>query len=1090
MAQPARQAAATDDAGQAGLAEADSGSEKGAAAADLSALMRSCRWAIEEERLHELRIPLASGVPAYAEFPGPVETVFTNGNQAAAMPDDDAAITRFMSAYGNSLLCYGYPYLQFADGSVRPLFLMRARVEDGTLCPDPDGYMKVNCALLQDLGVEPLQIQGLAHQMADPAMPFADKLAVVAKRLDLKEGRFDTQALDEIIAPGALGRMQWRNRPILASATMPPSISALLRDLNDLSQPDIQQRIASTALGGIQNTAIDDAPQNPENPETVNGAAPQLAQPEHLDGPMVFDMHRLGYSQTQTVRAGMKHPLLAVTAPPGTGQMATVVNLIATAVMNGQSVLYTARRRETVDAMTKHLNAWVGRGMSAVVRVGDSAANEACRAEITATLRKILQPEAEAFDPENPDAEASQEEKKAPSREKPTLKDMQELDRLPAADTEGIEPLRAAHQRLADLNALVRQEAFELGLGQLPPAQRMTSCPNRQTLQEWRDEAAILRGEKSGGLGKMMKGMLSRNDGRDELFAAIRSAVAKLPPVIAEQAAEALDGEDELDGITEGLEVLGIYYDWRQKVAKRDKAAQDVVRFKDCRTLELQAMNQSARKISGVRELYRDYWIDKLEDDPGVLEHQVSTFFDLIDKRNEGDVNETRAHRSQRLAQAVGILAGQLPVWSSTMDEIGQALPLEPAYFDLVIVDEADLGDLGVVLPVLYRGKRAAVFGLARHERRLSPLPPEWEAKRTFTQPAANVEMPPASRTAMGNLATLLGSQNRLHTLVEHYRSHPRIAEYLSSTFYDNAMSVQTNFRKLRSDAPDNQLGVQWHHVRGRMTVVNNGSVNESEVKETEKLIREWVNCGLFRGLPRRSVGIATPISGQAEQIREVLKRGVFGDNVRDRITVGTPDLFLGRQVDFIVLLPGLAPDAPHALNKALAEAEDLYHDVIGAARLGLHIVGDRDVCKDMGAFCAALSNFAEDPPAFDENGEIITDDFETKFDNAFGDKQAQAPLNPWPALRQMLLSAGYPFQCNVAEGEQTLAVRLMSPLGGRYNIEIATPLEAIRGAHELEAENNHDEIVSGRGYNVLRLTPSEILEKSNFIVERLQRMV
>ena len=98
-----------------------------------------------------------------------------------------------------------------------------------------------------------MQIQGLAHQMADPNISFADKLMTVSKRLDLAEGRFDPQSLDEVSPPGALGRMQWRNRPVLASATMPPSISALLRDLNDLSSAEAQARIAETALGGIQN---------------------------------------------------------------------------------------------------------------------------------------------------------------------------------------------------------------------------------------------------------------------------------------------------------------------------------------------------------------------------------------------------------------------------------------------------------------------------------------------------------------------------------------------------------------------------------------------------------------------------------------------------------------------------------------------------------------------------------------------------------------------------------------------------------------------------------------------------------------------
>ncbi|MBC8242688.1 MAG: hypothetical protein H8E30_19765, partial [Alphaproteobacteria bacterium] len=154
------------------------------------------------------------------------------------------------------------------------------------------------------------------------------------------------------------------------------------------------------------------------------------------------------------------------------------------------------------------------------------------------------------------------------------------------------------------------------------------------------------------------------------------------------------------------------------------------------------------------------------------------------------------------------------------------------------------------------------------------------------------------------------------------------------------------------------------------------------------------------------------------------------------------------------------------------------------------HIIGDRDVCRDTGGFCAALSNFAEDPPALDENGEMIPDEFESKFDNAFGGKKAEAALNPWPILRQLLQDAGYPFQCNVVEGEQTLAVRLMSPLGGRYNIEIAAPLESVSGHHELEAERRHDEIMTGLNYQVLRLSSSEILEKSNYIIERLRRMV
>ena len=142
----------------------------------------------------------------------------------------------------------------------------------------------------------------------------------------------------------------------------------------------------------------------------------------------------------------------------------------------------------------------------AVVRVGDGMVNEACRKALTETLREIQRPEQEVFDEDDPNNPNDKPDKSAANRQKPTLKDMQELDRLPAADTEGVDPLRAAHARVNELNAMMRLEALDLGLGQIPPARRMTPCPNQETLAQWQDEFAILNGDKSAGIGKMMKG--------------------------------------------------------------------------------------------------------------------------------------------------------------------------------------------------------------------------------------------------------------------------------------------------------------------------------------------------------------------------------------------------------------------------------------------------------------------------------------------------------------------------------------------------------------------------------------------------------
>ena len=113
-AQPGRLTAATDAVRQAGFAETGHGA---APPANLSALIRSCLRVIEEEQLHELHAPVAKRMPAHVELSVTAEGIFTNHNQAASLPEDSTGLEWFLATYGASLLCYGYPNLQYADGS-------------------------------------------------------------------------------------------------------------------------------------------------------------------------------------------------------------------------------------------------------------------------------------------------------------------------------------------------------------------------------------------------------------------------------------------------------------------------------------------------------------------------------------------------------------------------------------------------------------------------------------------------------------------------------------------------------------------------------------------------------------------------------------------------------------------------------------------------------------------------------------------------------------------------------------------------------------------------------------------------------------
>ena len=140
-------------------------------------------------------------------------------------------------------------------------------------------------------------------------------------------------------------------------------------------------------------------------------------------------------------------------------------------------------------------------------------------------------------------------------------------------------------------------------------------------------------------------------------------------------------------------------------------------------------------------------------------------------------------------------------------------------------------------------------------------------------------------------------------------------------------------------------------------------------------------------------------------------------------------------------------------------------------------------------ASAGALAAFAGHVAPQEDDDDGYNDEFEQRFESAFGDQEGE-PEDPWPVLEQVLNVQGYASQRNVTLGNDRLALRVIAPLGGRYNIEIAKSSEQLRNQTELEREIDRDQRVTDQGYYVLRLSVHEILTKADMLVERLQRMV
>jgi hypothetical protein len=383
------------------------------------------------------------------------------------------------------------------------------------------------------------------------------------------------------------------------------------------------------------------------------------------------------------------------------------------------------------------------------------------------------------------------------------------------------------------------------------------------------------------------------------------------------------------------------------------------------------------------------------------------------------------------------------------------------------------------------------VVGASRGERRRCPVP----HRRASALARSVADAPAWSEDPTRSLLAQAGAALREHgvetcRLVDHFRSHPFIADLLNRAFYGGDLKVRTNYRNLRRDAADDMLGLRWRHAEGGFEAGPDGPINAGEVEAAIALVSDWRAAGAFTQAPRRSFAIVSPLPAELQALSARLARFPLP---AERVLLASPDDLAGKVVDYVVLLPGLSRDAPAELARALAGNDGLYHDALAAARLGLHVVGDRAACLAAGGHPAALASWAAAAAGREAESVVPVDEpewFDPRFDEAFGPADGARPDAAAP-LAKMLGDCGFAFQADVEEGGLRLAYRVLTPHGGRYDVEVDPTLEELAarpGALDRLAER--DKAAAALGYQVVRFEPEELLGSGEFVLERLQRLI
>jgi superfamily I DNA and/or RNA helicase len=205
-------------------------------------------------------------------------------------------------------------------------------------------------------------------------------------------------------------------------------------------------------------------------------------------------------------------------------------------------------------------------------------------------------------------------------------------------------------------------------------------------------------------------------------------------------------------------------------------------------------------------------------------------------------------------------LVSMLSCWAVTSLSTRGRVPLEPGFFDLIIIDEASQCDIASSIPLLFRAKSAVIIGDPKQLRHISAIQPRRDQellhKHGLADGFANWAY---SENSVFDLASPLADQDDIIMLRDHHRSHGDIIEFSNQHFYEGRLRVATKYDRLRRPAPD-EPSVRWVPVHGFVTRPGSGALNEIEA---QAVIKEIERLGIQQGY-QGTVGVVT-LSGRRQ---------------------------------------------------------------------------------------------------------------------------------------------------------------------------------------------------------------------------------
>ena len=684
----------------------------------------------------------------------------------------------------------------------------------------------------------------------------------------LEDGDFDFDAIDEIAKrPRVKVEKLTLQRKSAVILTKRPSITAGV--LHELTQ------IAEKPQGVYRETVLEVI--NHEYLLQKGKVANEKLEQKEIKDFFPITPLSLSDSQEDVIKKIEENNFLAVYGPPGTGKSQTIVNLVSHLIANGKSVLVASRMDKAVDVVAQRLNSL-------------NAPYLALRAG-RANYQKMLNFKLEDLLSNKVDLDSGYQD--AVMAEPDDMKNLcDEIVRL----EEGAQKIFSLEKQYSE--AYEEQKETKEAIGECEVIK------NALSLEEVNQTKKLLK-ELEKYENKHKKNIL------DKIFEGIK--LNKIKKILN------LKGKIKASELSQRL---ALELDLELLNAKLRKIENNIYKIGN--------LHQILKKIKSLRKKQQKLAVD-------ILKNKRRTALKNIlcdQQKRQRLMIHSKSLVSRKLNQQNRLLEKEdfkpllaaFPCWCVTTYAISNSLPLKPALFDVVILDEASQCDIASCFPILFRAKKAVIVGDDKQLPHLSFLE---KAKEQSFLNQYNIEdryqlLWRFRTNSMFDVANYYSTTPTL--LDEHFRSPKPIIEFSNREFYGGRIKVMKPYF---DDVSPVEL-VEVKEAKVDTDITRNQAECEAIIKKVQDIIYENEKNP---DLEPVSIGIISPFRGQVELIKKAVLRVFSQETIQQhQIEIGTAHTFQGDERDVMLMSWAIAANS-HSQSLMFLQKPNLFNVAITRAR-------------------------------------------------------------------------------------------------------------------------------------------------------------